>query len=107
MSEAEQDSLPPQTRTPHSANYYKRILMQGNGTQWRALMQDIKENHEIAFRVAEACGQLKPEYKTVQTLWKTAVETAQPNIVIRIGKDMDEDMKVRGLKRTRFSDGMD
>ncbi len=98
------EKTPSQLRQPHSVNYYKRILMQGNGTQWRALVQDIKANYDIAYRVAEACSQLKPEYKTIQTLWKTAIETSQPTIKINLDPNDLNDMKVRNLKRTKYSE---
>lgn len=103
MSESEEQPHVPVTREPHSVGYYKRLLMLGNGTQWRVLMQDIKKDFDIAYRVAQACGQLSPEYKTVQTLWKGAIETAQPSIKIRVGKDLDESLKVRHLKQSKYS----
>lgn len=106
MSEGEEPTeVPqPQPRRPHSAQYYRRLLMMGNGPQWRQLMTDIKVNYEIAYRVAEAVSQLRPEYGTIQRLWKSAVETAQPGIKISIGRGVDEDLKVRRLKQTRYSD---
>ena len=105
MSDSETQSPNPiPEREPHSLNYYKRVLMQGNGTQWRALMRDIKESYDIAYQAAQACGQLKPEYRTTQVLWKSAIETAQPGIKIRIGKEIEEHLKMRSLKQTKYSE---
>ena len=91
-------------RKQHSSHYYKRLLMKGSNAQWQELMKDIRENYDIAYRVAEAVAMLKPEHKTVQTLWKSAIENAQPGIKIKLGASVDEDDKMMGLKRTKYSD---
>jgi len=106
MSENEEQTPAesPAPRKPHSARYYKKLLLAGSGPEWRQLMVDIKQNYHIAYRVAEAVAQLKPQHRTIQTLWKSAVEIAQPGIHIRIGKGVDEDDKVRNLKRTKYSE---
>lgn len=105
MSEGE-TKAPETPHQPHSVDYYKRILLLGNGTQWRVLMQDVRDNPEIALRVGEACSRLDPvKMKTVQTLWKATIETAHPGIRVRLKED--EDWAIRSLRRAKQNDDDD
>ena len=44
------------------------------------------------------------KFSTVRRLWKHAIECHQPGIDIRMGKELDEDLKVRRLKAQKYSD---
>ena len=90
---------------PRPLAYYRSVLAKGNGTQWRALLQQCREDYDIAFQVARAVSSLdENKFKTVRKLWKHAIECHQPGIEIRMGKSIDEDMKVRNLKAQKYSD---
>ena len=88
---------------PRPLAYYRSVLAKGNGTQWRALLQQCKENYDISFQVGRAISSLDDErFKTVKQLWKHAVEYHQPGIDIRMGRKDDEDMKMRKLKEQKY-----
>jgi len=90
---------------PRPLAYYRSVLAKGNGTQWRALLQQCKEDYDIAFQVGRAVSSLDDgKFKIVKQLWKNAIECHQPGIDIRMGKETDEDLKVRKLKAQKYSD---
>jgi len=90
---------------PRPLAYYRSVLAKGNGTQWRALLQLCRENYDIAFQVARAVSSLdENKFSTLRRLWKHAIECHQPGIDIRMGKSLDEDLKVRKLKAQKYSD---
>lgn len=92
---------------PKPVRYYKQLFLRGNSAQWRALMGQIREDYQVAYRAALAVAELQPEVATIRTLWKSAIETAQPGIKIYVGKGVEEDMGIRRLRHARYADSED
>ena len=91
--------------TPKPLAYYRSILAKGNGTQWRSLVRLCRENYEVSFQVGRALSTMDDDkFKTVKTLWKHAVEYYQPGINVKLGKEVDEDTRMRKLKTQKYSD---
>jgi hypothetical protein len=99
MSDNENDIKP----KPKSVGYYLKIIQKGDANEWQKLFNECRNDYDVAFNVALAIGKLKPELGTIKQMWKNSIEYLQPGISIKLGNEADEDLKIRDLKKQKYS----